>query len=616
MALVAVTYVYFLIFAQFAFLHQLAALGIAGDHLKAVMAAMALGGILASFLIPRVRILPSPVLRLQLGFGIAGFAALLATVSLSFWSALVTALLIGAGLGVLTVTLVTHLTLWTGYRSALVKVGLGTGAGYLLCNVPQFFTATPHVQAAASAVLCAMGVLLAYSCIEEERLHGEEEKEPEPIPFVLVVASFAALIWLDSAAFYIIQSTASLKAGTWQGSAHLWANGFIHFGAALASVWFLRRRGLAVALGVAVGALGFACLLLLDPHRAITASVFYPIGVSFYSVALVGYPSLLSPARNTAERGRQAGWIYAIAGWMGSALGIGMAQNLGYVPPAFVAVAITIVLLPLLVRVFRHRPRELAVTGFVLLVALLVYRVQPLAPVAASPSAVERGRLVYISEGCIHCHSQYVRPDTADVLMWGPVENLSEIHKENPPLIGNRRQGPDLSQIGGRRSALWLKMQLSDPSAVSGGEVMPSYAFLFRSGRGNDLVAYLSSLRGPGTEKHIADEQKWHLPAEALAAADAAGGRHLYNRYCATCHNADGRTRLKWQSQFIESPAVLSAGALQQGTESGRIEHLAQIIKFGIPDSDMAGHEYLSDLDIAVLSKWLAQGSAQPEQKQ
>ena len=42
--LVAITYVYFLIFAQFAFLKRLASLGVADAHLKAVMAAMAIGG--------------------------------------------------------------------------------------------------------------------------------------------------------------------------------------------------------------------------------------------------------------------------------------------------------------------------------------------------------------------------------------------------------------------------------------------------------------------------------------------------------------------------------------------------------------------------------------------
>ena len=53
-SLVAITYVYFLIFAQFAFLKRLASLGVAGPHLQAVMAAMAVGGILFSLLTPRV----------------------------------------------------------------------------------------------------------------------------------------------------------------------------------------------------------------------------------------------------------------------------------------------------------------------------------------------------------------------------------------------------------------------------------------------------------------------------------------------------------------------------------------------------------------------------------
>lgn len=619
-ALVAITYVYFLIFAQFAFLHRLDALGISGDHLKAIMTAMAIGGILLSLLAPRIDLVPTPERRLQLAFAIAGFAALLSDFTLNIGTALLASFLIGAGLGLITVTLVTHLRRWTGTPHALIKVGLGTGIGYLLCNVPSFFTSTPQIQAATAAGLCLIGAFVAGMTVKDDADHETAASQAVPIPFALIVAAFAALVWLDSAAFYIIQNTTSLKAGTWQGTAHLWANGLIHLGAALFSAWLLRYRGLLPVLATAVGALAFACLLLLDLSRALTASVFYPIGVSFYSVALVAYPSLLSRAANTSERARQAGWIYAIAGWIGSALGIGMGQNLGHVPPAFVAVACAVVLFPLLIRAFRHRPRELALTGLVLFVAFVIYRVQPSAPVGASTSAVERGRLVYISEGCIHCHSQYVRPNTADVLMWGPVENLNQIHQQHPPLIGNRRQGPDLAQVGARRSALWLKMHLYDPHEISGSSVMPSFAFLFRDERGNDLVAYLASLRSPVAETRITEEQHWHLPETTVAGANPADGLALYNRYCATCHSAAGRTRLRWQSDFIESPAILSAGALQSGSsetaESTRVDHLAQIIKFGIPNSDMAGHEYLSDRDIASLSKWLAQNSAPPTQKQ
>src|ERR1035437_5141490 len=57
-SLVAITYVYFLIFAQFAFLQRVAILGVAGRHLTAVMAAMAAGGILLSLLTPRLILWP------------------------------------------------------------------------------------------------------------------------------------------------------------------------------------------------------------------------------------------------------------------------------------------------------------------------------------------------------------------------------------------------------------------------------------------------------------------------------------------------------------------------------------------------------------------------------
>jgi cytochrome c oxidase cbb3-type subunit 2 len=93
------------------------------------------------------------------------------------------------------------------------------------------------------------------------------------------------------------------------------------------------------AATAALLALGCACLFLLDPPHAKLALIFYPVGVSPYSVALVVSPSMLAPAASVAERGRQAGWIYAVAGWGDSALGIGMGQNLRHVPPTYVAAA-------------------------------------------------------------------------------------------------------------------------------------------------------------------------------------------------------------------------------------------------------------------------------------
>lgn len=608
--LVAITYVFFLIFAQFAFINRLGALGIAGGHLKAVMGAMAAGGILLSLLTPRVKFCFSPSLRLRLGFAAGGIAAFLSLLPLNVIASLAVALLIGGGLGLLTVTLVTHLTTWTGEQHALFKVGLGTGLGYLLCNVPSIFAASPQVQAACAGLLCCAAIAITFFRLDAQPAVKAIVPQTE-VSFVLVVACFAALVWLDSAAFFIIQNTAILKAGTWQGASHLWANGLLHLGAALTSVWLLSRRGLNFVLSLAFLALGFACLLLLDPARALPASVLYPIGVSLYSVALVAYPSLLSPSSSLDERGRRAGWIYAVAGWGGSALGIGMGQNLGHVPPTFVVGAGAVVLLPALITMFRTRARELVLVAAVLLIALLVYRLKPGRPVAASPSAVERGRLVYISEGCINCHSQYVRPNTADVLMWGPVESLDDLHRQRPPLIGNRRQGPDLAQVGGRRSPLWLKAHFYNPAEVSGASVMPSFAFLFRDQRGNDLVAYLSSLHGPGIAQHVAAEQQWHLSSNAIANANATNGERLYTRYCTTCHSSEGRTRSAWQADFKKLPSDLTAGPYQDSlpaiSASARMDRLAQISKFGMPGTDMAGHEYLSDQDLASISLYILQ---------
>ena len=618
-SLVAITYVYFLIFAQFAFLKRLSALGVADAHLKAVMAAMAIAGIFFSLLTPRIMLWPSPTLRLRAGLAVSGAAAFLSLSPLNLAGSVAIAFLISAGLGVLTVTLVSHLRQWTGSRNSLTMVGLGTGAGYLVCNLPGFFDASAEFQTFAAGLFCVAGVGISL-LPSPSQAEGKDAPSNRALPFVYVIACFAALVWLDSAAFFIIQNSRSLKAGTWQGSGHLWANGILHLAAALAGAWLLKRRSLWLVLAASFLALGSACLLLLDPGRILLASLFYPAGVSLYSVALVAYPSLLAPAPSAMERGKQAGWIYAMAGWIGSAMGIGMAQNVGRIPPGFVCVAGAVVLLPGLFKALRRRVREVAVTLVVAGAALLVDRLITPRPASAPLSPVERGRQVYIAEGCIHCHSQYVRPNTADVSMWGPADTIQDVRRQNPPLIGNRRQGPDLSEVGGRRSALWLKAHFLNPAEVSGASIMPPFGFLFRDQRGDDLVAYLESLRSAGVAEHQDAEKLWQPSAASLEQADATEGRQLYRRYCFTCHDAQGRTRQMFETSFKQLPEELTTGAsLHYLPESQspleRRERLAQIAKFGIPGTDMPGHEYLPDKDIASISLWLSENIRQTNHK-
>ncbi len=230
-------------------------------------------------------------------------------------------------------------------------------------------------------------------------------------------------------------------------------------------------------------------------------------------------------------------------------------------------------------RIFRHRPGELTLAVVVLLIALVVYRVQPSVQVAASASAVERGRLVYISEGCIHCHSQYV----------------DKMRPESLPLIDNRRQGPDLSQVGARRSVLWLKMHLYNPRQVSGSSIMPSYAFLFRDQRGNDLVAYLASL---GTPVHISTSPTSNSgicpPRPPLTQTPPRASnsitilRHLPQykwphapQVAVRIHRVSGSSDLR--RNHSEYGATGDRRPARR-PESTHIDHLAQIIKFGLPD--------------------------------
>ncbi|MGI8821156.1 MAG: cbb3-type cytochrome c oxidase subunit II [Chthoniobacterales bacterium] len=66
----------------------------------------------------------------------------------------------------------------------------------------------------------------------------------------------------------------------------------------------------------------------------------------------------------------------------------------------------------------------------------------------------ERGRRVYIANGCVYCHSQQVRPDYAgsDIeRKWGTRRSAPRDYLfDRPALLGRMRIGPDLANIGKR----------------------------------------------------------------------------------------------------------------------------------------------------------------------
>ena len=91
----------------------------------------------------------------------------------------------------------------------------------------------------------------------------------------------------------------------------------------------------------------------------------------------------------------------------------------------------------------------------------------------------ERGREVYIREGCWYCHSQYIRPVTGETRRWGPVTQAGEYAFDMPHLFSTRRIGPDLSRVGLKYSDAWHLAHFWDPRMLSPDSIMPRFTALF-----------------------------------------------------------------------------------------------------------------------------------------
>ncbi|MFD2202578.1 cytochrome-c oxidase, cbb3-type subunit I [Shivajiella indica] len=89
-----------------------------------------------------------------------------------------------------------------------------------------------------------------------------------------------------------------------------------------------------------------------------------------------------------------------------------------------------------------------------------------------------QGRDLYISHGCVGCHSQMIRPFRSETERYGEYSKAGEFVYDRPFLWGSKRTGPDLHRVGGKYPDSWHYYHMVDPESMSPGSLMPPYPWL------------------------------------------------------------------------------------------------------------------------------------------
>lgn len=192
------------------------------------------------------------------------------------------------------------------------------------------------------------------------------------------------------------------------------------------------------------------------------------------------------------------------------------------------------------------------------------------------------GKMIYIENGCIACHTQQIREVDMDKV-FGSRPSISSdyagnkrlnIWQNTANLLGSERTGPDLTAIGERQpSKEWHLLHLYQPRATVKESIMPAYQWLFEekdyldkddvevkvpaeflkhkfkkivaTKKALQLVAYLQSLKQTKLPEGIKPpeflyKQEEKKNAAKGTAADLPDGTELFTTNCATCHQATG----------------------------------------------------------------------------
>ena len=110
------------------------------------------------------------------------------------------------------------------------------------------------------------------------------------------------------------------------------------------------------------------------------------------------------------------------------------------------------------------------------------------------------GRQVFLSNGCVYCHSGFSRPQDvrAGLYYLYPKVSLPGDYfgtDQTPNLLGTERTGPDLTNEGGFHPDDWQFAHFYNPRYVDPFSLMPSFKFL-SDNEVNDLTSFVQERSG------------------------------------------------------------------------------------------------------------------------
>lgn len=116
----------------------------------------------------------------------------------------------------------------------------------------------------------------------------------------------------------------------------------------------------------------------------------------------------------------------------------------------------------------------------------------------------QRGRDIYVREGCYLCHSQMIRPFRDEAMRYGHYSLAAESQYDHPFQWGSKRTGPDLARVGKKYSNEWQVQHLNAPRSMVPESVMPNYPWLLTTALDtSDVADRMKALRTTGVPYSI-----------------------------------------------------------------------------------------------------------------